>query len=337
MCVPAMKASSSVSRTSRWRRKVKRCFTLRTFISRMMWWVASSSCRICCLTRRLTDAVGQPAGLRLLPALAGWLAATAWQLMRGSAPAPRMQGENPLANPLARVPAGYSPRSPLGPATRRYPPRSFPSLPNPIGHTRPRGIHAPGQSFGVIQTMLLALANVGLERMGRKNSGGYAGIALLSALRAQKQKTKNKKQKTKNKKQKTKNKKQKTKNKKQKTKNKKQKTKNKKQKTKKKKQKKKNKNQKTKTKNKKKKTKNKKQKTKNKKQKTKNKKQKTKNKKQKTKNKKQKTKNKKQKPKTKNQKPKTKRKYPAAGRKKRFRLLRFSRPIRASPQVKKYG
>src|SRR5690606_30522240 len=100
-----------------------------------------------------------------------------------------------------------------------------------------RGIHAPTRSFGIIQTMLLALPNFGLERMGRKNSGGYAGMALLSALRAQKQKPK--------------------------------------------------------------------------------------------------TKN--QKPKTKNQKPKTKRKYPAAGRKKRFRLLRFSRPIRASPQVKKYG
>src|SRR5690606_34782134 len=105
-----------------------------------------------------------------------------------------------------------------------------PRLPNPIEHTRPRGIHAPTRSFGIIQTMLLALPNFGLERMGRKNSGGYAGMALLSALRAQKQK-----------------------------------------------------------------------------------------------------------PKTKNQKPKTKRKYPAAGRKKRFRLLRFSRPIRASPQVKKYG
>src|SRR5690606_32397906 len=126
-----------------------------------------------------------------------------------------------------------------------------PRLPNPIEHTRPRGIHAPTRSFGIIQTMLLALPNFGLERMGRKNSGGYAGMALLSALRAQKQKNK------KTKKQKNK------------------------------------------------------------------------------KTKKQKNKN--QKPKTKNQKPKTKRKYPAAGRKKRFRLLRFSRPIRASPQVKKYG
>src|SRR5690606_22002003 len=52
--------------------------------------------------------------------------------------------------PLARVPAD-------------------PRLPKPIEHTRPRGIHAPGHSFGVIQTMLLALPNVGLERMGRNN------------------------------------------------------------------------------------------------------------------------------------------------------------------------
>jgi len=48
--------------------------------------------------------------------------------------------------------------------------------------------------------MLLALPNFGLERMGRKNSGGYAGMALLGALRAQNQKpkTKNQKLKTKN-------------------------------------------------------------------------------------------------------------------------------------------
>src|SRR5690606_8309869 len=72
-----------------------------------------------------------------------------------------------------------------------------PRLPNPIEHTRPRGIHAPTRSFGIIQTMLLALANFGLERMGRKNSGGYAGMALLSALRAQNQKTKTKNQKKK--------------------------------------------------------------------------------------------------------------------------------------------
>src|SRR5690606_14590228 len=45
----------------------------------------------------------------------------------------------------------------------------FPCLSKPIEHTRPRGIHAPGHSFGVIQTMLLALANFGQERMGRNN------------------------------------------------------------------------------------------------------------------------------------------------------------------------
>src|SRR5690606_641463 len=59
------------------------------------------------------------------------------------------RGGIPLRTPLARVPAE-------------------PRLPNPIEHTRPRGIHAPGHSFGVIQTMLLALPNFGLERMGRE-------------------------------------------------------------------------------------------------------------------------------------------------------------------------
>src|SRR5690606_26650803 len=77
-----------------------------------------------------------------------------------------------------------SPCEPLWPAFQL-----FPRLPKPIAHTRPRGIHAPGHSFGIIQTMLLALPNVGLERMGRKNSSGYAGIAFLGALRAQNPKT----------------------------------------------------------------------------------------------------------------------------------------------------
>src|SRR5690606_31744577 len=80
-----------------------------------------------------------------------------------------------------------SPCEPLWPAFQLVP-----RLPNPIEHTRPRGIHAPTRSFGIIQTMLLALANFGLKRMGRKNSGGYAGMALLSALRAQNQKPKTK-------------------------------------------------------------------------------------------------------------------------------------------------
>ncbi len=56
-----------------------------------------------------------------------------------------------------------SPCEPLWPAFQLVP-----RLPNPIEHTRPRGIHAPGHSFGVIQTMLLALPNFGLERMGRE-------------------------------------------------------------------------------------------------------------------------------------------------------------------------
>ena len=33
-----------------------------------------------------------------------------------------------------------------------------------------RGIHAPGRSFGIHQTMLLDFINIGLERMGRENT-----------------------------------------------------------------------------------------------------------------------------------------------------------------------
>src|SRR5690606_8804936 len=73
--------------------------------------------------------------------------------------------------------------NPLWPASQL-----FPRLPNPITHTRPRGIHAPGHSFGIIQTMLLDLANFGLERMGRKNSSVCDGMIMLGALRAQKPK-----------------------------------------------------------------------------------------------------------------------------------------------------
>src|SRR5690606_16887031 len=92
-----------------------------------------------------------------------------------------------------------SPCEPLWPAYQL-----FPCLPNPIEHTRPRGIHAPTRSFGIIQTMLLALPNFGLERMGRKNSGGYAGMALLGALYAQYQKLKTKRKKKKEKRKKKK-------------------------------------------------------------------------------------------------------------------------------------
>src|SRR5690606_3138105 len=123
-----------------------------------------------------------------MPALPGWFscrcaAADAacglwtgrrWRPNAGLRPCTPMQGE-------------VSPCEPLWPAFQLVP-----RLPNPIEHTRPRGIHAPTRSFGIIQTMLLALENFGLERMGRKNSGGYAGMALLSALRAQNQKPKEK-------------------------------------------------------------------------------------------------------------------------------------------------
>src|SRR5690606_6225111 len=82
------------------------------------------------------------------PCRAGWF----WLPLRGSFLRPSAagiaRGGIPLRTPQARVPAD-------------------PCLPKPIEHTRPRGIHAPGHSFGVIQTMLLALPNFGLERMGR--------------------------------------------------------------------------------------------------------------------------------------------------------------------------
>ena len=111
------------------------------------------------------------AGLACLrqPFRAGWLP------LRGSlcgAPPPRpgCKGKIPLRTPWPAF-------------------QLFPCLAKPIEHTRPRGIHAPGHSFGVIQTMLLALPNVGLERMGRNNPSGCAGQIKLGALRAQKPKS----------------------------------------------------------------------------------------------------------------------------------------------------
>src|SRR5690606_13988866 len=86
--------------------------------------------------------------------------------------------------PCAPVQGEVSPCEPLWPAFQLYP-----RLANPIEHTRPRGIHAPGHSFGIIQTMLLALPNFGLERMGRNNPSGCAGQIKLGALRAQKPKS----------------------------------------------------------------------------------------------------------------------------------------------------
>src|SRR5690606_20135159 len=75
-------------------------------------------------------------------------------------------------------------------------------LPKPIEHTRLRGIHAPTRSFGIIQTMLLALPNFGLERMGRKK---VAAMPVWLYWARKKPKTKNQKPKTKNQKPKTKN------------------------------------------------------------------------------------------------------------------------------------
>ncbi len=98
-----------------------------------------------------------------------------WLPLRGSlcgAPPlrPNVRRRISLPTSLARVPAD-------------------PRLPKPIEHTRPRGIHAPTRSFGVIQTMLLALENFGLERMGRNNPSGCAGKFLVGALCAQKPKS----------------------------------------------------------------------------------------------------------------------------------------------------
>src|SRR5690606_27437937 len=74
--------------------------------------------------------------------------------LRGSflraSPADYARGGIPLRTPLARVPAD-------------------PRLPKPMTHTRPRGIHAPGHSFGIIQTMLLALPNIGWNEWAGKN------------------------------------------------------------------------------------------------------------------------------------------------------------------------
>src|SRR5690606_13718956 len=89
-------------------------------------------------------------------------------LMRGSAPAPQCKERGLLTILSGPRSSCYSLRSPFGPASGCYSRWSLPCLPKPITHTRPRGIHAPGHSFGVIQTILLALPNFGLERMGRE-------------------------------------------------------------------------------------------------------------------------------------------------------------------------
>src|SRR5690606_4108207 len=101
-------------------------------------------------------AYASPAGLVELPLRGSFLRA---------APADCARGGIPLQTPLAHVPAD-------------------PRLPKPMTHTRPRGIHAPTRSFGIIQTMLSALANFGLERMGRKNISGLCRHIFLGTLRA---------------------------------------------------------------------------------------------------------------------------------------------------------
>src|SRR5690606_2902490 len=101
----------------------------------------------------------QPCRLRLMPALQAGQPAG---LMRGFAPGRHCVTAFCGLRPLV-LQGEVSPCEPLWPASQLYP-----RLPNPIEHTRPRGIHAPTRSFGIIQTMLLALANFGLERMGRE-------------------------------------------------------------------------------------------------------------------------------------------------------------------------
>src|SRR5690606_11300485 len=155
-------------------------------------------------------------GARAWPAYAsplGWLSRHCVTAYAGLRPCAPVQGE-------------VSPCEPLWPAFQLVP-----RLPNPIEHTRPRGIHAPTRSFGIIQTMLLALPNFGLERMGRYNRSGYAGMffwgrAARAKPKKQKKKKPKKQKKKKPKKQKTK--KQKNKKKKKQKKQKKKKTKNKK-------------------------------------------------------------------------------------------------------------
>src|SRR5690606_38012572 len=102
------------------------------------------------LSRLALHAVRQPcrAGLavtacRLFAGCARWTGCHCMAAYAGLRPCVPVQGE-------------VSPCQPLWPASQ-----IVPRLPNPIEHTRPRGIHAPGHSFGVIQTMLLALANFG--------------------------------------------------------------------------------------------------------------------------------------------------------------------------------
>src|SRR5690606_7699070 len=77
-------------------------------------------------------------------------------------PRPDVRRGISLPTSLARVPA----------VTRFARPSGQPSA---VQFCSNKIVHAPGHSFGVIQTMLLVLVNSGLERMGRKNRSGCAG------------------------------------------------------------------------------------------------------------------------------------------------------------------
>src|SRR5690606_23856715 len=82
--------------------------------------------------------------------------------MRGSAPCRDCVTAFSGLRPLGLEGAG-APSEHLWPAFQLAP-----RVPKPTEHTRPRGIHAPTRSVGITQTMLFALANIGLERMGRE-------------------------------------------------------------------------------------------------------------------------------------------------------------------------
>src|SRR5690606_4263867 len=98
------------------------------------------------------------------------LAVTACRLFAGYARG-YCKGRYPLANPSG-------PRSSLTSFTKannayaakggdfRHPAFRPAGQPSAVQFCSNKIVHAPGHSFGIIQTMLLALPNVGLERMG---------------------------------------------------------------------------------------------------------------------------------------------------------------------------
>ena len=85
-----------------------------------------------CLSCRCAAA---DAGLRLPP----WMAEMPVLQEQKPALSPDVRRSVSLRTSLARVPAGYSLRSPFGPACGCYSRWSLPRLPKPMTHTRPRG------------------------------------------------------------------------------------------------------------------------------------------------------------------------------------------------------